>query len=552
MAKSDDQIIWRNLSVGSPDAATDDLLERCFVDGGALGLLRDTRNHASIVLGRTGQGKSALLLKLQAVERHTIELRPLELAFRFVENSTVIRFFEGAGVNLNLFYRLLWRHVLVTEVVRNKFNLRDKNGLIRWFDSLVDRIDRDSARARALHYLRTWGESFWEETEVRLTEVTKKIESELSAALEGSALGAKLKSGSAEKLSDQERAEVVSRGSSVVSKIQIAELNRVMALLNQEIFDDPQDGYYLVIDALDEDWVSSRAKYRLIRALIEEVRAFRGELPNVKIVIALRQDLLEKVYDETRDGGFQEEKYEVYYARLGWTKEDLVEMLRRRVNEVFRRKYTGSAIDIADIFPKTRGDQTPYEYMLERTMLRPRDLIAFANECFAVGANRPRLSWQAIYDAEQSYSRKRKGALITEWMNTFPSVELALDLLRGMPETFSRSSVSDACVENFVLQASSLEGRDELVDLAKRMFEAKSPVTNALVLSSALRLLYHIGAVGVKFSSESPYLWSIYDQPYITQGEAKRVISIKVHKMLWKALEIRTANIYRSMDAASA
>lgn len=545
MSKTDDQIIWRNLTIGSPDALTDDLLDRCFVDNGFLEVLSDTGSHACIVLGRTGQGKSAILLRLQSVKTHSVELKPFELAFRFVENSTVIQFFEGAGVNLNLFYRLLWRHVLVTEVVRKKFNLRDKNGLVRWFDSLVDRIDRDSARARALNYLRTWGESFWENTEVRLTEVTKKIESELSASLEGSALFAKLRSGGSEKLSDQEREEVVTRGSAVVSKIQIAELNRVMTLLAQEVFDDPKDGYYLIIDALDEDWVSSRAKYRLIRALIEEVRTFRSDLRNVKVILALRQDLLEKVYDETRDGGFQEEKYEVYYARLAWSKEDLIEMLQLRVNDVFRRKYTSSKIDVADIFPKARGGQTPYDYMIERTMLRPRDLIAFANECFAAAANRPRISWRAIFDAEQIYSRKRKAALVTEWTNTFPSIQSALDLLRAMPETFSRSAITDVAVESLVLQLSTLEPSDELVDLTKRMFEAKSSVTNANVLSVALRLLYHVGAIGVKFSSESPYLWSMYDQPYISTSEAKRVISIKVHKMLWKALETKTADLYR-------
>lgn len=547
MAKSDEQIIWRNLSVGAPDAATDkDLLDTCFVDGGCLGLIRDTEHHASIVLGRTGQGKSAVLLRLQTLEPNTIDVKPIELAFRFVENSTVIRFFENAGVNLNLFYRLLWRHVLVTEVVRRKFNLRDQGGVTRWFEGLIDRIDRKSARARSLDYLKTWGESFWEDTEVRLTEVTTKIESELSASLEGSALFAKLQAGGNQRLSDQERAEVVSRGSAVVSKIQIAELNRVMKLLAEEVFDDPQDRFYITIDTLDEDWVSSAPKYRLIRALIEEVRIFRGELRHVKLVIALRQDLLEKVYEETRDGGFQEEKYEVYYARLNWSREDLVEMLRLRVNEVFKRKYTNASISLADVFPKSRGNQSPYDYMLDRTMMRPRDLIAFANECFLSAANRSRVSWQAIFDAEQQYSRKRKGALISEWLNAFPSVRIVIDVLRGLPPAFSRSSISEESVETIVLQLSASEEGDHLIDLCKRMLEPRSAVTSGQILSGILQLLYHIGIIGVKFSSEAPYIWSFRDQSFISTGEARRVLSVKVHKMLWRALEIRTASIYRA------
>ena len=108
----DETVIWRNISIGAPDAEADaELLESCFVDTGTLESIQSTESHASIVLGRTGQGKSAILLRLMAIEKNSVQIRPLELAFRFVENSTVIRFFEDAGVNLNLFYRLLWRQL---------------------------------------------------------------------------------------------------------------------------------------------------------------------------------------------------------------------------------------------------------------------------------------------------------------------------------------------------------------------------------------------------------------------------------------------------------
>lgn len=273
---AEDQLIWRNLSIGAPDAEADRaLLSACFIDTGALDQIRDPDNHASIVLGRTGQGKSAILLRLKEVEQNTIEIRPVELAFRFVENSTVIRFFEEAGVNLNLFYRLLWRHVLVTELIRKRFDLRDRGALERWLGEITVRFNKDSAKAKSLAYLRTWGESFWQETEVRLTEVTQKIESELSASLEGTLAAVKLKAGANEKLTEAERAEVIARGSAVVSKIQIADLNRVMALLAEEAFRDHKNKYYITIDSLDEDWVSNAAKLRLIRSLIEEVRTFR-------------------------------------------------------------------------------------------------------------------------------------------------------------------------------------------------------------------------------------------------------------------------------------
>ncbi len=532
------------MSVGAPDAEADrDLLASCFIDNGALDLIRDPKSHASIVVGRTGQGKSALLLRIDEIEQNSIEIRPLELAFRFVENSTVIRFFEDAGVNLNLFYRLLWRHVLVTELIRKRFNLHDQGALDRWIDSISIKLNKDSVKARAIAYLRKWGENFWQETEVRLAEVTQKIESELSASLEGSSALAKLKAGANEKLTESERMEVQTRGSSVVSKIQIVDLNRVMQVLAEEAFKDQQSRYFICIDSLDEDWVSHKAKLRLIRALIEEVRTFRSEITQAKIVVALRQDLIEKVFDLTRDGGFQEEKYEIYYAKLGWSRKDLIALLARRVGEVFRRKYTSKAVELDDIFPRVKGGETPYDYILDRTLLRPRDLIAFANECFRVAEQRSRVSWSAIYEAEGAYSRKRRNALVDEWLNALPSVKISLDLLQGRPETFTRSSINDPAIESMATQLAVSDKEDDLIRACKKALEPKSTITNAYILSSIIQVLYHIGAIGVKYSSESPFYWSYIDDPSISLGDAKRVISIKVHKMLWKALDIRTGGL---------
>ena len=51
-------------------------------------------------------------------------------------------------------------------------------------------------------------------------------------------------------------------------------------------------------------------KYKLIRALIETIKSFR-QVRSVKIVVSLRLDLLQRVISETRDSGFQSEKYEL-------------------------------------------------------------------------------------------------------------------------------------------------------------------------------------------------------------------------------------------------
>lgn len=533
-----DIVIWRNCNIGAPDAETDEqMLSACFVDNGSLDLIRSTDSPASIVVGRTGTGKSATVIRLAQIEANVVRLAPLDLAFRYIENSTVMRFFQEAGVNLDLFYRLLWRHALITELLKKRYQFTDSAAISRWFDTLFGRLKRDSGRERALRYLRKWGDKFWQDTELRMREVAERVESELQSSIEGSTFIGKVSSGGALKLSEEERSEVISRGSTVVNAIQLRELTDLLEFLADEVFNDPQKHFYITLDHLDEDWVGSRIKLKLIRALIEEVKAFR-KIRTVKIVVALRQDLLEQVYNETRDGGFQEEKYEAYYARIKWARDDLVELIRKRINEVFRRKYTGTSIDIVDVFPKKRGDLEAVDYIIERTFSRPRDVIAYVNECLAEAEGRPRISWSVLQSAEEKYSKKRLKSLYDEWLQAYPSLRVLTEMLEGIPESFTRSAISSSVIDNAIVRISELNSSDEIISLAESMCSPESHHTHGDFLSASLLLFYHVGIIGVKMSAESPYQWAYQDGESFTRGDMKRAVHFKIHKMFWRALRI--------------
>lgn len=109
------------------------------------------------------------------------------------------------------------------------------------------------------------------------------------------------------------------------------------------LFNNKQQKYYIVIDKLDDEWGDNDndndIRYRLIRALIETIRGFRKIVP-VKIIVALRTDLLYRVFDRTRDSGFQEEKYEDYILHIKWRKNELRDLLDKRINLLIRETYT--------------------------------------------------------------------------------------------------------------------------------------------------------------------------------------------------------------------
>src|SRR5690348_14265781 len=120
-----DKFTFRKHSSIGAAAAEDDakFLNSCFVDNGDLATLLDRDDPRRIILGRTGMGKSALLGHLGEVVQ-TITLNPEVLSFNFVTNNTVLQFFVTAGVKLDLFFKLLWRHAFTVELLKHKYHIQ--------------------------------------------------------------------------------------------------------------------------------------------------------------------------------------------------------------------------------------------------------------------------------------------------------------------------------------------------------------------------------------------------------------------------------------------
>ncbi len=339
----------KNMSIGAMGAEDDTkYLIDCFINTGDFEVAADVNDPHSIILGRTGAGKSALIEKIKKEKQNVIELLPEELSLNYISNSNILSFFESIGVNLDIFYQLLWRHILVVELIQKRYKINNENNTKSFFETLNDIFSRDRKKERAINYLRQWGDKFWLETDVRIQELTHKLENELRGSVNLSVYGIDSSLSGTEKLSSEEKLEITNRAQAVVNRVQIQELNQVINFLAQEVFSDTQNKYYIVIDKLDDNWVDDIARYRLIRALIETIKTFRRITP-VKILIALRIDLIGRVFDLTRDAGFQEEKYEDLMLRIKWSSSDLENLLNKRIGLLVREHYTKNGAKFKDL-----------------------------------------------------------------------------------------------------------------------------------------------------------------------------------------------------------
>lgn len=541
---ADNEVLFkfkRNADIGTADAETDDkYLFDCFVDTGDLDVLRDPKNSRRIILGRTGAGKSALIRLLKEKEEHVIEIKPSDLSLNYIANSNILMYLDEAGVRLDPFFGLLWKHVFAIELIRRKYHLTNEESTTQWITQILSHFQKKShSKEKALNYLKEWGDKFWNETEYRIKEFTTKLEQDISGKVDLGLLKQKISAAGGVKVSEEEKLELVHKAQEVINSIQLKELSDVIHYLDEDVFEDPQNKYFIVIDGLDESWVDDSLRYKLIRALIETIRAFQ-KIKNVKIIIALRVDLLQTVFDTTRDSGFQAEKYDSLILKIKWSKRQLEELIDNRVSKLVQEQYTKRRVSYKEIFPEKVGNITFMDYLLTRTLYRPRDAIAFVNECLKRSEDKNRVIVQSINEAEGKYSHGRLEALEYEWMNRFPCFNKYVHLLDHKPPKFKMGVLTSTEIENLITTLA--DERDCLNDPVKKAALSYFQSNNSNINSFNIVLfktLFTAGVVGIKPDSHLGELWSHHEDLPPSEGQIKPNSLIYIHPMLWRVLGVQ-------------
>ena len=72
----------------------------------------------------------------------------------------MIQFFEDAGVNLSPFYGLLWKHIIVVELLKAKYKIRTENSQRDCMRRLHELLSKDYIKEQAVDYLEKWEINF--------------------------------------------------------------------------------------------------------------------------------------------------------------------------------------------------------------------------------------------------------------------------------------------------------------------------------------------------------------------------------------------------------
>lgn len=547
MGRNTDQsnkiVLRRGISIGTGNAESDDeFLFDCFVDYPAASEAARIGNAGMVLAGRTGSGKTAILRRIEAEAEQSVALDPFDMAMSYVANSDAIRFLEAIGADLDLLFQVLWKHVICIEFIRLKNSVSNEEQSRSFFSRMASYFDRDQRRQKPISYLKKWEGKFWITMDENIKEITEEIEKRVSA--EANTEFAKFKAGGQydKRMSAGKKSEIVHRMRDIVSQKQLSELHGVIDILSSFENEDDMKKYYILIDRLDERWVDDGLRFRLIKGLLETLRSFR-KVRTLKILVALRTDVLERVVQETEDIAFQREKFEDYKITLSWSKSDLKLLVDRRIESLFRRQYTSQAVSFEDIFPSEIKRRDCFDWLIERTLLRPRDIIAFVNECLDASDGQAEVNQSAVYRAEVEYARKRRDALLQEWRSAYPTLDrliafitLGNQISHAVSDIINdNSNIDDLCL---AIYAENQIDFDPFYRLCQKYIEGKV-IDNTAIVQNVVAILYRVGAVGVKLNHQDRLRYSHLNEPLISPDLVNPDTRIRLHPMLWAAYNLQ-------------
>lgn len=540
-------VIFENESIGAVDADYDDeYLFDCFVPTPAFKAVSDVKNRKSFLYGRTGAGKTAAIRYIQKQNKIVSIIELNEISLDYISNSDVIQYLTQLGVDLDILFMTLWRHILCLEYIRVRFdtkNLQKSTNLLR---NLTNQFGSDKTKETALKYLEKYSDKFWVESDVHLQELIENFENEIRLEAGGELKKFHADAGYIRKLGTEKKTQLQLRFKKFVNSEILSELNNVMKLLKAYNSDNLKDDIFILIDKIDEEWVEESVRYQLIRALIETQKSF-GKIDDLKIVVAIRADIFERVLQETLKPGTQREKFDDQLAKITWSKEQLKKVIDMRIEKMCRDKYTKAAIKASDVFTTNVGQKEPIDYILSRTLYRPRDAIVFVNECLELSAGKSEITGPIIKEAEKKYSPIRVTALENEWVSAVPSIHLLLSLISGRHHRFRIGNLFEKTdFEEFILKISENIEKFPYGPVTSYVRENMKIIEDLATLASLRKLicaeLYRVGVLSVKVLGSDRHHYSFKDSPTVSTNQIDDDTKVSIHPAFHIGLSVFTAN----------
>lgn len=370
------------------------------------------RGHARLVIGRKGSGKTAIFYAVRDAFRGrrshlVLDLKPEGHQFTKLRETVLSHLTLGLQEHT---LTAFWHYILLAELslkivdTEQSFALRDPERMRRF-----QRV----AEAYSNHAIQEAGDF----SERLLLQVNRLVDRFQSGNLE---LEPPLTSG--------QLTDVLFQG----------DIRGFEDALTPYL--DDKEEVWILVDNLDKGWRTRGAQAEdilILRTLLEATRKLQRQLNRrdveARCLVFLRNDIYELLLNETPDKGKDTA------IIVDWDDHEIFrEIIRRRLEATADLSGSFSSVWPA-VFDTHVGTQESFSYILERTLMRPRDLLNFLHRCIEVAVNRghDRVRQEDIIKAEATYSEDILLSTIFELRDVHPESDPVYEFL-GCPTYLSK------------------------------------------------------------------------------------------------------------------
>lgn len=239
--------------------------------------------------------------------------------------------------------------------------------------------------------------------------------------------------------------------------------------------------FVVLVDDLDVGWDNSESANNLLLGLLSAEQYLSALTPNMFVCVFLREDVYSLLITQTQHS----DKYR-NIERLRWDKNNLMSILSERIN-YNRAKHGLPRVQspLYGVFPRTVGTSNTDNWLYERTLGRPRELIQFSRYYTeAVEDELP--NDNALKQSEQNYSEWKLADLCSEYSNQYPGLHKLFDFWKTnhfkSKYHLKRNEIEDILLATMAEKVTNFAWFEE--------------VANATDVPRLLQILYEIGFIG--------------------------------------------------------
>ncbi|RMG39377.1 MAG: hypothetical protein D6732_04270 [Methanobacteriota archaeon] len=207
----------------------------------------------------------------------------------------------------------------------------------------------------------------------------------------------------------------------------------------------------ILFDELDHGWDASDDARQFIAGLFRAAIYINQHFSHLDVLVTIREEIYQNIpelYDDAQ-------KIRDIIEHIRWTPEELKMLISQRIKHAWENLLE-KRLNVRDpdrlwemIFEPYMNDgkTSTFDYIIDHTLYRPRELIFFVNECLKVHNLETRIGQATIEKVMRGYSKNRLDDIAAEYKFQYPGLREVFETFRLSDPIWNREQLEEHWLE---------------------------------------------------------------------------------------------------------